>query len=329
MDKKKIALIVASVLGFTTTQAALNIYTNEVEIAEDAANAGNYEFSQMGLSGEEAMVVAGFGQQMPLDLSLQIIVPNDWKVNLNAAASKMPVDWKGKTTWPYVLEQLAIDHNLQVSIDWKLRVVSVFSKEAEEVMIAKKEKEIKVAEEKKVALRDQARAAALQAEKVRKEVIVEEKRLAKEQQKLAEAKQYARLEKTVLDEYKQSHPGSDESISSIFLSSNVLPLDRKESTFVEMMAKKTLREYDEAIYIIQEERMLSDNITDWATANGWRVVWNADADFRITNQFEERGTMLEVIDKVIGLYKKSKKPLMVEFFVGNKVIEVKDFNYEK
>lgn len=331
MDKKKIALLIAGTLTVfsATTQAALNIYTNSVEIAEDAANQGNYEFTQTGLSGEEALMTQGFGEAMPLSLSLQIIIPNDWKVNLNKAAEKLPVDWKGKTTWPYVLEQLAKDYNLQVAIDWKTRVVNVFSKEAEELMIAKKAKEIKESEAKKVALREEAKAAAEQAEKIRKEVIVEQERLKVEQNKLAKAKEYARLEKSVVDAYNDAHPGETASIHSIYKNSNVQTLDRTEESFVRMMATKSLREFHEAVYIVQEERMLSENITEWADANGWRVVWVADSDFRISNEFEKKGTLLEVVDEVISLYKKSKKPLMVKFFTGNKVIYVEDFTYEQ
>lgn len=331
MDKKKIALIVAGTCAMfsATSQAALNIYTNAVENAEDAANEGNYEFTQTGLSGEEALVTQGFGEDMPLSLSLQIIIPNDWKVNLNEAAANTAVDWKGKTTWPYVLEQLAKDYNLQVSVDWKTRVVDVFSKEAEEIMLAQKEKEIKESEAKKVALKEEAKQAAKQAEKIRKEVIVEQKRLVEEQKKLADAKEYARLEKAIIDKFEKENPGEKASIASIYKNSNVQHLDRTEESFVDMMGYRSLREHSEAVYIVQEERMLSANISDWADANGWRVVWDAESDFRITNEFEKQGTLLEVVDEVISLYKKSKKPLMVKFFTKNKVIYVEDFTYEQ
>lgn len=331
MDKNKIALMVAgAVSAFSvTTYADMNIYTNEVELAQDSANQGNYEFTQTGLSGEEASVIPGFGDDMPLSLSLQIIIPSDWKVNLNQAAANMPVDWKGKTTWPYVLEQLSRDNNLQVAVDWKNRVVDVFSKEAEEIMIAQKEKEIKESEAKKVALREEATKAAKQAEIIRKEVIVEEKRLQVEQTKLADAKEYARLEKFIIDEFEAKNPGVVANIHNIYKTSNVQHVDRTEESFVRMMGNDTLREFNEAVYIVQEERMLSENMVEWAEANGWRVVWEAENDFRITNQFEKKGPLLEVVDEVISLYKKSKRPIMVKFFTKNKVIYVEDFTYEQ
>lgn len=333
MNIKKTALVVAGILGMfsISSQAALNIYTNSVESAQDVANAGNYEFNQHGLSSEEAMIVKGFGKEMPLDLSLQIIIPNDWKVNLNKSATKTPVDWKGKSTWPYVLENLAKDNNLQVTVDWSKRIVSVFSKEAEEKMLAQKTKEIKESEAKKVELMKASEKAAVNAERIRKEVIVEEKRLVKENLKLQEAKDYAMLEKKVIDGYMVNNPSAslNTGIAKIYKNANVLPLDKTEASFVDMTAKKSLKEYKEAYYILQEERMLSDNIEDWATANGWRLVWTAESDFRITNTIEKKATMLNMIDYTVGLYKKSKKPLMVKYYIDNKVVKVEDFNYEK
>lgn len=329
MDRKKIALVVAGVLGVfsTTSQAALNIYSNDVEEAQDATKEGNYEFTQTGLSNEESLIVKGFGKSMPLNLSLQIIVPEDWKVNLNKAATNMLVDWKGKTTWPYVLEQLSKDNDLQVAIDWKTRVVSVFSKESEEKMIAAKNVEIKESEAKKVALIKESEKAAKRALEVRKEVVKETKRLEKEQTKLADAKEYARLEQNVIKDFEGKNPGSSSTISDIYLTSNVKTIEQTEESFVRQFSNNKLKEFEEAIYILQEDRMLSDNIVDWATANGWRVVWDADADFRITNTFERKGTMLNVIDEVISLYKKSKNPMMIKFYTGNKVIQVRDFHY--
>lgn len=330
MDRKILGLIVAGVLGVSVNaNAALNIYSNDVEEAQDEVNAGNYEFTQVGLSGEEAMMVKGFGKSMPLGLSLQIIIPEDWKVNLNEAATDMKVDWKGKASWPYVLEQLAKDSKLQVSIDWKTRIVTVFSKEAEELMIAKKQKEIKESEAKKLALQKEAEAAAKKASEVRKQVAVEEDKLKKEQKKLAQAKEYARLEQKVVKAYNEKNPGENASISDIYKISNVKTIEKTEEAFVRKFANGKLKEFEEAYYMLQEERMLSDNIVEWATANGWRVVWDAQSDFRITNTFETKGTLLNVVDQVISLYKKSKQPMMVKFYTGNKVIQVKDFHYEQ
>ena len=330
MDRKILGLIVAGVLGVSVNaNAALNIYSNDVEEAQEEVNAGNYEFTQVGLSGEEAMMVKGFGKSMPLGLSLQIIIPEDWKVNLNESATDIKVDWKGKASWPYVLEQLAKDSKLQISIDWKTRIVTVFSKEAEELMIAKKQKEIKESEAKKLALQKEAEAAAKKASEVRKQVAIEEEKLQKEQKKLAQAKDYARLEQTVVKNYNKNNPGENASINDIFKNSNVKTIEKTEEAFVRKFANGKLKEFEEAHYILQEERMLSDNIVEWATANGWRVVWDAQSDFRITNTFETKGTLLNVVDQVISLYKKSKQPMMVKFYTGNKVIQVKDFHYEQ
>lgn len=331
MDRKKLNLIAAGVIAVLSlnANAALNIYSNEVEKAEDARNLGNYEFNQKGLSAEEAGVVSGFGKDMPLGLSLQIIVPSDWKVDLNKAAKDMPVDWMGKSSWPYVLENLAKDHNLLVTVDWEKRVVNVFSKEAEEVMIAKKKEEMRVSEEKKQELIKEAEKVAAEAEKVRQRVVAEQKRVAAEEKKLAKARDYAALEQRVLKDFVADNPGSKPTVNQIFRHANVHPLERTEDAFVKMRANKTLKEHQEAWYYLKEETMLSENIIAWGKENGWRVIWSAESDFRIVDRIELKGTLMQNVNDIISLYKNSDKPLMVDMYSKNKVISVKDFNYDK
>lgn len=331
MDKQKLNLIAAGVLTVLSlnVNAALNIYSNEVEKAEDARNLGNYEFNQKGLSAEETQVVSGFGKDMPLSLSLQIIVPNDWKVDLNEAAQNMLVNWMGKSSWPYVLENLAQDHNLLVTVDWEKRVVNVFSKEAEERLIAKKQEEMKVAEAKREELTKEAEKVAKQAEKVRQQVVVEQKRVAAENVKLAKARDYAALEQKILKEFVKENPGTKPTVNQLFTEANVHPLDRTEESFVKMRANKTLQEHQEAWYYLKEETMLSENIIAWGKANGWRVIWSAESDFRIVDRIELKGTLTNNVNDIISLYRNSDKPLMVNMYIKNKVISVRDFNYDK
>lgn len=331
MNRKKIAIVVAGMLGILSAnaQAAINIYSNEIERSEDVKNQGNYDFNQHGFSGEEASVVTGFGKEMPLDLSLKIIIPKGWDVNLNEAAKSMKVDWKGKTTWPYVMEQLAKDSDLNVAIDWERRVVDVFSKKAEEQVFAAKTQKEKAENAKKMEVKKNAEEAAKKAEEVRKKVLADKEKARVAAAKVEAAQAYSKLEDKIVKDYESNNLGASTDIHKIYKSANVLPLDKTEKSFVNMTAKKTLKEFHEAHYILQEERMLSDNINDWAIANGWRLVWDADADFRITHTLEVKGTMLNVIDEVISLYKKSKKPIMVDFYTVNKVVHIKDFNYEK
>ncbi len=330
MNRNKIALIAAAVFTVLTPNAyaALNIYSNSVEAAEDAKNAGNYEFKQRGLSSEETEVISAFGKDMPLSLSLQIIVPEDWKVDLNKAAINTPVNWVGKSTWPYILEQLAKDYNLLVSVDWEKRVVNVFSKDAEQVMIAKKEKEMQVTEAEKIALVKQTEEISKKAEKVREDLALEKIKLAKEEQKLAKARKYAAYEQDVLTQWQKDNPGKTTTISKLYNNANVFPLNNTEEAFIKMTANGTLKEFHEAIYVLRPETMLSANLVDWAKANGWTLVWKADNDFKITDKITMQGTLLNNLEHVMNLYRHSKKPLMVGYHTKNKVILVEDFNYD-
>ena len=330
MEKQKLNLIAAGVLTVLSlnASAALTIYSNEVEKAEDATNLGNYEFNQKGLSSEEATVVSGFGKSMPLNLSLQIIIPTDWKVDLNQAAMNMPVDWMGKSTWPYVLENLAQDNNLLVTIDWERRTVNVFSKEAEEILIAEKLEKIKVSEAKKLALVEEAEKVSKEAELIRARVLIEQKRLSEEKAKLSKARDYARLETSLLEDFLENNPGQTTTMTKLFNNSSVHPLDRKESTFVKMMANKTLKEHQEAWYYLREGVSLSENLIEWGKANDWKVIWKAKNDFMIVDRIELKGSLLESIETAISLYKNSDEPITADALTKNKVIIIKDFNYD-
>lgn len=344
MSKQKLNLITASIIAVLSlnAHAGLNIYSNAVEESEDARNIGNYEFNQKGLSSEQAQIVSGFGKDMPLSLSLQIIIPNDWKVDLNEAAKNMPVNWNGKATWPYVLENLAKNSNLLVTIDWSKRVVNVFSKESEENMIAMKQKSIIESEKRKEALEIEANLVSQKAEKiaeeaakVRKEVVIQQERVKEENIKLSKAREYAALEEKVInqvgkvDRNETNSINKKTTINQIYKNANVVPLEKTEEAFVKMRANQTLNEYDEAWYYIHKETMLSDNIAAWAEANGWSLKWEADTDFKIVDRIELKGTLIKNVDYIISLYRNSDKPLMVNMYTKNKVISIKDFNYDK
>jgi len=115
----------------------------------------------------------------------------------------------------------------------------------------------------------------------------------------------------------------------LFRIANVHPLDRTEESFVKMSANMTLKEHQEAWYYLKEETMLSDNLVAWGKANGWRVIWAAESDFKIVDRIELKGTLINNVNDIISLYRNSDKPLMVNMYTKNKVISVKDFNYDK
>jgi len=128
--KTLLAISVLAMIGHANADIA--IFSDATEAQKQTNNAG-YSFSQTGLSGEKANEIKGLGEDMPLGLSLQVIVPKHWNINLNAGAQDQLVSWEGSKTWPYVLEDLARRNGLNVKIDWSSKVVDVFSPKASQL----------------------------------------------------------------------------------------------------------------------------------------------------------------------------------------------------
>jgi nucleoid-associated protein YgaU len=137
--KKKIltSMILATGIAFSAqSMAVLNIYSNEALLAEKASKDGQYIFNQEGLSPETTRVVQANVNNMPLEMALKTLTNNEWKIIINEEAKNTLVSFKGGQSWPYILERLTIDNNLKTNIDWRYRILAVFSSEAREKAIA-------------------------------------------------------------------------------------------------------------------------------------------------------------------------------------------------
>lgn len=169
----------ALMLGCSTVALAdLQIYSANVERVKNEAKVdGRYGFLQTGVSNDKTSLIKGFGNNMPLSISLEAIVPKDsWRIDINDGAESLLVNWKGNHPWPYVLENLARDNNLKVNIDWSNRVVDVYSQEVAMRKVAEaaeKERLAKVAEAKRIS--DKAESErALKESIARKELLAAE-----------------------------------------------------------------------------------------------------------------------------------------------------------
>ena len=292
---KKLAIIISLVVS-SQAFAGLEIYSTSMEQARK--NGSNYTFNQTGVSGEKAEMVKGFGKDMPLGLSLQIIVPKTWQVNLNAGSEDMLVNWEGKSSWPYVLENLAKQNNLQINIDWTSKIVDVYSKDA-----AKKQK-ISMMEDEMYEARDSVIS------------------------KHASGKYSNHMDKDVINKYKTSDDNDEVSIEDIYDRANVKPIDGKIRSFVSNVYNNNISADTNARFILKSKSMLSDNVKMWGEYTGWDIKWNSNVDYMITNDVVFEGSLRQGIEKALKLYSDSEKPLKADFYDGNKVVEIREFIFK-
>lgn len=123
---KKISLAVIIALSVTSANAAVTII-KEHDVVNEKVEA---RFSQVGLSGEHADVIHGYGDDMPFDIAMDIIVPEGWYISHNEGAQELSVNWIGNVTWPYVLKNLSETNNISVSINWEKKNIDFFSHDA-------------------------------------------------------------------------------------------------------------------------------------------------------------------------------------------------------
>jgi len=287
--RSQLAFIISAIIA-TQANAGLEIYSSSVDAGNKTAN---YSFNQTGVSGETAEKVLGHGKDMPLGLALQIIVPKSWQVNLNSGAEDLLVDWEGKTSWPYVLENLAKNNDLNVNIDWSSKVVDVYS------IQASKSQQLAMYEENM----DKARVGIL--------------------------KRYS-VSSNHMDEEVKDKLGSDEdsSIEEIYNRANVKPIDGKIRTFVSNIYNNTFNEETHAKFILKSGTMLSENLKMWGDYTGWDIKWNSNVDYKISNEVVFDGNLKRSIENALKLYSDGEKPLKASFYDGNKVVEVRDFIFK-
>lgn len=87
----------------------------------------------------------------------------------------------------------------------------------------------------------------------------------------------------------------------------------------------------EVVWVLSPEHTLRENLRRWAGAVGWNLVWNAVSgdsviDYPVDAKVEFSGEVLGgngAMAKVIIAYSDADFPLEIEFFRGNRVVEVR------
>lgn len=90
-------------------------------------------------------------------------------------------------------------------------------------------------------------------------------------------------------------------------------------------------EVREVVWTLSPDHTLRENLRRWATAANWNLVWNAvngDSviDYPVDAKVEFPGELLGssgAMAKVITAYRDADFPLEIEFFRGNRVVEVR------
>lgn len=130
---KKVSLCVFAALSMGLANASVTI-VKEHDIVNEQVEA---RFSQVGLSGEKAAVIHGYGEDMPLSIAMDIIVPKGWYISHNDGAEQLLLNWQGDVSWPYVLKNISENNNVSVVINWEKKNVDLFSHDIQAERLSK------------------------------------------------------------------------------------------------------------------------------------------------------------------------------------------------
>lgn len=313
MKKMKGAKI-AAVIGLTAlsfslpTYAGLTIVADYSKEAERFKNKENFNFSQVGLSGEEVYVVEGMGNDMPLDIATGIIAPNGWSVDITEGAEKELVDWDGGKAWPYVMRDLAERNDLLVEVNWVTRELTVVSVTHEEDRLAQLQKDIEIA---KVIERQKEEALLKEKEEV----------LKKEQEKVALEKQRHQEELAKLEAQEAAKKERLDSIRAQYEVATVLPGNGTFEEYLEASESGSeVETYSQAVYVIDPSLSLKENLNKWSgSIKNWKFVDNTNStkDYFFETEVRLKGNFIEVTGDLLSKYKNSQFPLNVNYHVGD------------
>ena len=159
---------------------------------------------KMGFAGESERVVVigeGFigevpsvGEDIPLDLALTLMVPQDWKVLLDSSVriEGIKTSWSGTNRlWTSVLEEAARNYNLRFIVDHKQHKIFVFNEDRPQEKLEQLENERRAIEEARLEKKRQLEAERKAEEETRlkaERAVAEQARLEAERKAAEEAR---------------------------------------------------------------------------------------------------------------------------------------------
>ena len=86
--------------------------------------------------------------------------------------------------------------------------------------------------------------------------------------------------------------------------------------------------YSPATYVVKNNITLYENLKQWANGIGWNIEWKTSVVYPIKYPVKFEGTFKESSIKLINLYRKSKRPLDIDFYPDSKVVVVTDLTHK-
>lgn len=325
-----------AIAGSNIAVADFNIYADPAVVAERIKKDDRHSFSQIGGSLEKSKVVkAGFG---PLKIAIDHLIPKDWDIKMTSdiGLEDSIVKW-GVGTWPYALESISVNNDMNVVINWERRYVSIDSSVRKTNIEVAKMEEFK---NNHMATSDKPKMDLLStsttvSEKVSDSLLLVDKVMdvkeipsstegeAEELSTLDLLTQQNKDAPTAKQMIEEMSPKDKYELEKKYNDSHVLPLDTSFEAFV-LNKDVQKHEYMQMTYILKTGQSLQENIRRWAQEmpNDWTVKWDAKKDFMMDKDIKIENTFIDVFPTVEDFYINSKYPIKIKLYLKNNIVHV-------
>lgn len=108
----------------------------------------------------------------------------------------------------------------------------------------------------------------------------------------------------------------------------ILPIDDSFEFYYQGGYEEKFDYYTPATYIAKNNITLRENLEEWCKEIGWNLEWKTSVRYPVKYTFKFEGTFKESTIELIKLYKKSRRPLDVDFYPDSKVLLVTDLTHK-
>lgn len=311
-----------AIAGISGANADFNIYADPSISAKKVVKQDKSSFKQIGGSLEKAKVVnSGSG---PLSIAIDHLIPKSWeiKMNPNVGLENSIVKWKGGVTWPYALESLSLNNDMDVVVNWERQYVTIDSK-FRESSVEIKEIE-KLAEEHSLVKKEiNLLAEENTTTKGAEEIDLLSTNIIEEKAEISLLEQHETANILIEEKIKEMEPKKRYELEKEYGSAGVLPFDSSFESFVKNKEVEN-HEYMKLTFVLKEGLSLQDNLRMWVKdmPNDWTLEWDAKKDFMIDKDIKLKSTFIDVFPKVELFYDNSKYPIEIEMYLKNTTVHV-------
>lgn len=292
-----LAVVLSMVVCVTTAHAFYVLEPN------DAAGPAYQDIClQPGVVGGEVIrdnaPLVGYGNGIPLRTALQMIFPKSWRAVVSPVVEDAKVSWESGSPWIATVSHIAKQNNLCVKV-----------RPADQVLVV--ERFVQPAVTAQPAQPQSASTPELSPVPVAPAPVAP--------QPVAPPTPVAPVQEPPLEVEDMSAPSPAPAAAN-----PMVPVPAVKSVHEEAAMQQALGEVKRSVtFTLNEGAQIHEEMERWCKESGWTLFWRPNVSWTVikTTRIPE-GDVVAAVQRVIETLRHEKKPVRMEVYRGNNVIEV-------